>query len=313
MSQWKNYKYEVPDKRKVRYIIHTDCKNEADDQFTVAHALMMDRLEVKGIIAGHFDMGNQGTHRFPDKTTAAESRKEVDKILELMGLSGKYPVFTGAQEGLADEKTPQVTDSARFIVQEAMKDDPRPLYIGMQGAVTDLASANLMEPKICERMTCIWIGGGDYPEGECEFNLANDIHGANVLFSSQMPLWQITKSVYKQFAVSLPELQMKVRPYGKIGEYLFDQMAQFNMERLEFDNWPHGETWALGDEGCICALLEEVERTSHYEMIPAPRIRPDMTYEHTGENRPIRVYHLMDSRLDLEDLFARLQINFPKQ
>ena len=46
---WQNYKFEVPDKRKVRYIIHTDCKNEADDQFTVAHALMTDKLELSRI------------------------------------------------------------------------------------------------------------------------------------------------------------------------------------------------------------------------------------------------------------------------
>ena len=57
---WENYKFEVPEKRKVRYIIHTDCKNEADDQYTVAHALMTQKFDVRGIIAGHFDKGNYG-------------------------------------------------------------------------------------------------------------------------------------------------------------------------------------------------------------------------------------------------------------
>ena len=37
-----NYKFSVPESKRVRYIIHTDCKNEADDQFTVMHALMTD-------------------------------------------------------------------------------------------------------------------------------------------------------------------------------------------------------------------------------------------------------------------------------
>lgn len=67
----------------------------------------------------------------------------------------------------------------------------RPLYIGMQGAITDLACAILMEPRICERMTCIWIGGADYPEGGEEFNLMSDINAANVVLSSSMPLWQV--------------------------------------------------------------------------------------------------------------------------
>ena len=36
---WPNYKFQVPDQKKIRYIIHTDAKNEADDQFTIAHAV----------------------------------------------------------------------------------------------------------------------------------------------------------------------------------------------------------------------------------------------------------------------------------
>lgn len=32
---WK-YDFKVPDQKKYRVIVHTDCKNEADDQFAVA-------------------------------------------------------------------------------------------------------------------------------------------------------------------------------------------------------------------------------------------------------------------------------------
>ena len=35
-----NYAYTVPENKKVRVIVHTDCKNEADDQYAVAHHLM---------------------------------------------------------------------------------------------------------------------------------------------------------------------------------------------------------------------------------------------------------------------------------
>ena len=310
-NMWDAYEYQVPQKRKVRYIIHTDCKNEADDQYTVAHALMMDKLDVVGIIAGHFDMANYG--RFPEKKTADASYDEIMRVLELMHLKDRYPVYLGANEGISDESTPIVTEAARFIVEEAMKDDPRPLFIGMQGAITDLACAILMEPGICERMTCIWIGGGEYPEGAGEFNLANDINGANVVFGSTMPVWQVPRTLYKQFGVSLAELQVKVKPYGKIGSYLFRQTVDFNNWMLRFDTWPHGEIWTLGDEGCTAALLEEAERDDGYEMIPAPRIDKDMRYIHGQDNRPIRVYHKLDVRLDLEDLFARLRLNFPEQ
>jgi len=308
---WKNYQFTVPEKRKVRYIIHADSKNEADDQFTIAHALMTDKLDVRGIIAGHFDVGNYD--RFPEHTTADASREEIDKVLDYMGLAGQYPVFTGSNLPMADEKTPIVTEAAKFIVEEAMRDDPRPLYIGMQGAITDLACAILMEPEICHRMTCIWMGGGDYPDGGQEFNLSNDVIAARVVFNSDMPLWQIPHFAYKQFGVSLAELQLKVAPCGKIGRYLFEQLVEFNSWNLMFDGWPHGEAWSLGDEGAICALMQEEGRKDLYDMVPAPYINDDMTYTHTGKNRLIRVYRTMDSRLDLEDLFAKLAINYPPQ
>ena len=153
---WPNYAFHVPEQKKIRYIVHTDCKNEADDQFTLAHILMTDKLDVRGIIAGHFDAGNYG--RYPEHRTAKASLDEVELILELMGLTGRYPVFKGAEIGMPDEKTPLVTEAARFIVEEAMRDDPRPLFIGMQGAITDLACAILMEPRICERMMSLLSG-----------------------------------------------------------------------------------------------------------------------------------------------------------
>ena len=34
------YAYQVPENKKIRVIVHTDCKNEADDQFALAHHLM---------------------------------------------------------------------------------------------------------------------------------------------------------------------------------------------------------------------------------------------------------------------------------
>lgn len=126
-----------------------------------------------------------------------------------------------------------------------------------------------------------------------------------------MPVWQVPRILYKQFATSLAELQVKVKPCGEIGKYLFQQTVDFNKEMLLFDLWPHGEIRTLGDEGCVCALLEEAERNDGYTMIEAPRIsEEDMSYIFGTGYRKIRVYHKMDVRLDLEDLFAKLKINF---
>ena len=48
-------RFQVPVKKQFRMIVDTDAKNEADDQFAIAHHLMTPMFEVKGIIATHFE------------------------------------------------------------------------------------------------------------------------------------------------------------------------------------------------------------------------------------------------------------------
>ena len=301
--------YDVPETKKVRYIIHSDAKNEADDQYTIAHILMTPKLDVRAIIGGHFNLCDD---RYPQGKTAQASLEEIQKILALMKLDDINTPVAGAELPLENINTPRISAGAEKIIQEAMREDDRPLYIGLQGSLTDLASAILMEPRICQRMTAIWVGGGCYPNGGEEFNLRQDAIAAEVVFSSDMALWQIPRDAYQQFAVSLSELQWKVSRYGAIGKYLFEQLLEVNEREAGNPNWPNGETWILGDEGAIAPLLMDCERTRVYETRPAPRIMPDLSYQEDMTRRPIRVYHTMDNRMVLEDFFAKLAIQFPK-
>lgn len=305
----KPFAFTVPEKKRVRVIVHTDCKNEADDQFALAHHLMTPKFDVRGIIAGHFA---RNAKRYGVEGTTRASFDEIQLVLDLMGLAGQYPVRMGATMPIADEATPCVSEGAQFIIDEAMREDARPLFVVFQGAITDLACAYLMEPRIAGRLTAIWIGGGTWPIGGFEFNLWQDIHAANVVFASPIPLWQVPKNVYKQMAVTLSELQVRVAPYGKIGKYLFEQMVEFNDMLADFAQWPHGESWGLGDQPTVTLLLEEGER-ENYDWKPAPRITEEMTYVHGQNTRPIRVYHTVDARMTFEDFYAKLMLHFPRE
>lgn len=302
-----SYAFQVPTNKKIRLIINTDCKNEADDQFALAHHLMTPKFIIKGIIAAHFE----ANHTFYGKgKTMNASYEEILKILKLMGLEGDYPVYKGAALPLKNEGTSSFSEGAAFIIQEAMKQDDLPLYVVFLGTLTDLAAAYMKEPAIANRMTAIWIGGGSWPVGGFEFNLFQDILAANVVFQSPIPLWQIPENVYKQMAVSLAELQYRVMPYGAIGTYLFQQMVDFNSKFTSYVPWPHGESWGLGDQASVTVLLEENNR-GNWDLKPAPSFSKEMYYIHKQNNRPIRVYHTLDSRFTLEDFYAKLAINFP--
>lgn len=307
MREW-NYRFQVPDQKKVRMIVYTDCKNEADDQFALAHHLMTPKFLIKGIVAGHFNLNPQ---QYGKGNTATASEEEIHRVMKLMNVDDMYQVYCGAEYPLENETTPNPSPAAYFIIEEAMRDDPHPLFIACQGGITDLATAILLKPEICSRMTAIWIGGGMYPEGGKEFNLEQDIAAANIVMNSGMALWQIPMNVYKQMSVTLAELQLQVMPCGEIGRYLFEQMVAFNDKCADAGQWPHGEIWGLGDSPTIGVLLEETEKTDIYDEIEAPEIDyTDLHYKFTGKNRKIRVYKQVNARTTLNDFYAKLQLNY---
>ncbi len=295
--------FQVPPRKRVRMIVDTDCKNEADDQFALAHHLMTPMLDVRGINAAHFEAQKAV---YGEGNTMQASYDEILNMLELMDLTGRYRVCRGCRHPLADESTPEDSEAARLIIEEAMRDEPTPLFVALQGTLTNLASALLLEPAIAPRLTAIWIGGDQYPEGGWEFNLNQDIHAANVVFASGVAVWQIPKPVYKMMNVSLAELQRRVAPCGRVGAYLFRQMVELN-DRLGEMSWPHGETWCIGDQPTVGVLLEDQER-QNYTMRRTPLVRPDCTYAPRPGAREIRVYDTVDVRLTLEDFYAKLAL-----
>ena len=301
------YHFTVPEQKRIRMIVHTDCKNEADDPFAVVHHLLTPKFIVRGIVAGHFDLSPK---MYRSGKSASASLEEINTILELMDAK-EIPAFLGAETPMPDERTPVDSAGARFIIEEAMRDDPHPLFIACQGAVTDLASALLLEPGIASRLTAVWIGGAPYPTGGNEFNLAQDVAAANVLMKSNMSLWQIPEDVYLRMAVTFSELQLNVEPCGAIGKHLFEQMLEVNEDAADLPNWPNGESWVLGDSPTVGLFLDNPNNPDFFDEIEAPTIDyQDLTYRFGTGNRKIRVYRKINSRLILDDMFAKLKINF---
>ncbi|WOO37962.1 nucleoside hydrolase [Anaerocolumna sp. AGMB13020] len=226
------------------------------------------------------------------------------------------PLVKGSRYALSETKELPLSEGADFIIKEALKEDERPLYVALLGSLTDLGIAYLKEPKIADKVIAIWIGGGNYPNGEDEFNLKQDIKAANVLFESPMQIWQVPKGTYKQMEVSFAELNYFVRPCGEIGEYLCDQMFDYN-DKLGSNPdtanwlWPHGETWCIGDNPTLSVLLQSGDRIS-WHMEKAPLIQEDCSYLPNPNGKEIRVYDTLDTRMTVNDLFAKLALCYGK-
>jgi inosine-uridine nucleoside N-ribohydrolase len=287
--------------RQFRAILNTDAKNEADDQYAIVHALLSPSLDVRGIIPAHFGLR---PHR--SQSSLEDSRAEVDHILDLMGLAGAVRVENGAPYALPDSTTPVPSDGARLIIEEAMREEAGPLFVAFLGPLTDMASALLTEPQIADRdVTVIWIGGPPYDDGPPaywpEFNLSNDVVAANVVFRSNLSVWQVPMSTYVMVAVSYAELHQKVAPHGALGEYLVAQLIAWN----EHNATQPMEYRSLGDSPAIGVMINPF--CGRFIERPAPTFTSDRTYDFSLPNRPIRVYETVDARFLLEDFFAKLQ------
>ena len=322
--------YQFPFENALRVIIDTDCGAECDDQYAVAHALMTPKFEIKGVISVH------GVY----EGTEQKNYEEIVKITKLMGVEGEVNILHGAIETMVDEYTPIDSEGARFIIEEAMKDDPRPLFICNQGAITNLASAYLLEPRIAEKVIAIWIGGGTYPNGGYESNMMSDYYAAKVIFKSNLKLWQIPVDVYSKMTITFTELLTKVYPYGEIGKYLFEntmvrgkdiylqikenvmkmmQEAKSSNKSLPIGNAKgtepadadvalNVEWWSLGDSPCVGVLMNMGKW--HVEAAPFD-IYPDGRYDLSQPgNREIRVYDDINARAILEDMCAKFKFYF---
>ena len=45
---------DIPPASRIRMLVDTDAKNEADDQYAIMHHLLSPMLDVRGIVATHF-------------------------------------------------------------------------------------------------------------------------------------------------------------------------------------------------------------------------------------------------------------------
>lgn len=292
-----SYHFSVRDEKRIRVIVDTDADCEADDPFAIAQALLTPKFIVRAVCAEHFNEAGSMERSFRTASTVARL------------LDSSVPVLEGSRVPLKDlalSSDEDLSPASRAIVDEALRDDPHPLFVLCLGAITNVAAAITLHPEIVGRMTVIWIGT-QLPGNEeeiREFNSANDIDGANLVLASGVDMWLVPYQVYRTMNVSIAELQFKLAQAGDIGDFLFRNLIRYNDG--EFASWTSGESWSLGDSPAVGLAMKHDCGTFHYA--PAPLVKPDSSTSFVPSRPMIRIYDSIDSRYVLEDLFAKLAL-----
>lgn len=211
----------TPPQGPVSMVLDTDTYNEIDDQFAVVHALLSrPSLDVQAIYAAPF---------FNERSTgpADGMQRSYDEILRLLNrLNHPHDEFAyrGSPGYLPGPLHPLPSPAAEDLVRRAMTPRPAPLYVAAIGAITNIASAILLEPRIVEHIVVVWLAGHPHtwPTAD-EFNLGQDLHASRVILDSGVPLVQIPCiNVAEHLRTTLPEIERFVRGRGPIGDYLHD-------------------------------------------------------------------------------------------
>ena len=284
-------------------VLDTDAFNEIDDQFAISYLLKnQQKLCVKGFCAAPF---------LNEKSVSAADgmEKSYQEILKLLALAGEERfnslVFRGSEEYLPDEQTPVDSDAALFMAELSKGYTPeKPLYVVAIGAITNVASALLMEPDMKDRVVIVWLGGnGWHMKDNYEFNLRQDVAAARVVFGCGAPVVQLPcAGVVDHFTVSRYELEHWL--CGK--NALCDYLAQNTIREAE--SYAAGKPWTrvIWDVTAIGWLLNEGGRFMETQLLPSPIPQYDHRYSFDPTRHRIGVVTAIRRDALLENLIASL-------
>ena len=177
----------TPPRGRIDMVLDTDTFNEVDDQFALSYCMLSpEKLNVQAIYAAPFFNENSSG----PENGMERSYDEILRLLGKLGRSGEGFAFRGSRSYLPDGNTPVDSPAARDLAARAMaRPDGDPLYVVAIGAITNVASALLMEPRIAQKIAVVWLGGHptSFPTAQ-EFNLSQDVPAARVVFDCGAPV-----------------------------------------------------------------------------------------------------------------------------
>ena len=233
--------------QKIRVILDTDANNELDDQHAIAYLIgNEDHFHIEGIT----------TNRTRNGGMVDEHTKEAERIVHLCGVSGQFPVISGANgsyEEIKDHLDEPDFDGHKavdFIIEKALETpEGEKLLLIPVGKLTNITLALEKEPAIINRVKIAWLGS-NWP-GPGEYNMENDTSAINPLIICGVELWICTvrggtmdvQTTRTEITGRLKDLGPDVDPvtgrhggeFNRLGNYLINLWEHAEETRSLFD------------------------------------------------------------------------------
>ena len=272
--------------------IDTDTYNEIDDQFALVHALLADKLnsELKVIGIGAAPFHNQSRDTRDYAHGMELSYQEIQNILRILDCGWKGPVYKGSTLTIDQNRNQPISSETSNGLCELVNQsysETKPLYVLALGALTNIASAILMDPSIRGKMIVCTLGGlaADL-QNFGEFNYQQDPASAQIVFASGVPIVHFAGySVTDMLKTTQWELAANVRDKGEIGKFLYDRFVQYvpyfpGKSKTIWDFAPGA--WVINPQWFIS------------EVVHAPILTDDNMWIQYTENHPMRSIKWID-------------------
>lgn len=286
----------APPEGHLRMVLDTDTYNEVDDQFALAYAVRSpERLDVEAVYAAPF-------HNERSSSPKDGMEKSYQEILRLLGAMNVNPdglVFKGSDRYLESVGRPVESAAAIDLVKKANQPGKGLLYVVAIGAITDVASAILLDPGIIDKIVVVWLGGQPLWWNDArEFNLAQDILAARVIFDSGVPLVLIPcLGVASHLLTTVPELETWLGGKNAICDSLVGLFKAYSADHF---GWAK-EIWDISTIGYMIN-----PGWVFSDLVPSPILTADCRWE-TGRGRHmIRCAKYLSRNEIFRDMFRKL-------
>jgi len=215
-------------------------------------------------------------------------------------------VYEGSRAFMTDEKTPVESPAADYMAELANHYCPeKPLYIVAIGAITNVASAILKNPKMTENCVIVWLGGSavHMPTPASEFNMVQDIAAARIVFGCGVPLVQLPcAGIVDHFATSRWELEHWLKGKNPLADYLCQNTID------EAESYAAGKPWTrvIWDVTAVAWLLNDGGRFMSDYLMPSPIPEYDKEYATNPTRHMIRYVNAIHRDALFADLFEKL-------
>ena len=275
---------------KRRIIVDADTGNEVDDPYAIVRVLLEPSLEVIALNATQWQASHWTVYQ-----SMEESYRLNQMILGYLKTGYNVKSLRGGINRMFDwgDKAQYSAASNNLIKEANALKDGQKLDVLVLGALTNIASAILIDPGISSKLNIYWLGTSyDFEKGvmkKIDFNAVMDVQALDVMLNSEVEMHIMPVSTAQSLKFGFETTSKNLGTTNPLSNFLIDRW-KYHMDggRQERTIWDLAIVAVFlnpdwGEEVMVQTSKESGNRKiGYYKSINAPAIKEDFFKVYSG-------------------------------